>query len=166
MRKTTLRRLESLEVVNRAREEREQSSLISARVSVWMIVLAFYLGDLKSDEKHPFDAYTRALKYPSSEEYREDLLCYKGKGDRTRLRKRENDAYHLLFAKVGLHLDTTPRTVLFDAFVTMVDQLPHQWLNWLRFELEGQWCRGLKIPPGANLPCQLSAENFLRESTA
>jgi hypothetical protein len=32
-------------------------------MDVWIIVLAYYLGDLKSDEKQPFDAYTRALNY-------------------------------------------------------------------------------------------------------
>jgi hypothetical protein len=156
MRKTTLRRLEALEVANRAREEKEQSSLLSALVDVWMLVLAYYLGDLKSDEKDPFEAYTRALKYLSRKDYVQDLLY---KMNILEIRERHNDAYHRLFAKIGLDLDTTPSKVLFDAFVTMVDQLPDRWLIWLRSKW--QWRRELEIPAGANLPRQLSAENFL-----
>jgi hypothetical protein len=156
MRKTTLRRLEALEAVNRAREEKEQSLILSASFDVWVIILAYYLGDLRSDEKDPFDAYTRALKYLSRDDYKEDLLY---KMDRTEIGKRCNDAYHRLFAKVGLDFDTTPPKVLFDAFVTMVDQLPDQWLTRLRSKW--QWCRDLEIPAGANLPRQLSADNFI-----
>lgn len=159
MRKAILRRLEALEAAYRAREKKEQASLVSACVEVWELVFAYYLGGLRSDENNPHDAYTRALGYLSSEEYDEDLFR-KGKGGWTRLFERLNDAYHRLFAKVGLDLDTTPRTVLFDAFVTIVDQLPDQRLNRLRVQLT-QSCGDLEIPAGANLPHQLSADNFL-----
>lgn len=160
MRKTILRRLEALEVDNRARDEKEQSLLRSGFMSVKMVVLAYYLGDLNPDERTPYDAYIRALKYLSSEEYGEDLFCRKGTGDYRRIRKRENDAYHRLFAKVGLDFDTTSPTALFDAFVIMVDQLPDRWLTWLRSEREfGSW--EFVIPLGAKLPRHLSAENFV-----
>ena len=108
MRKTTLRRLEALEAVNRAREEKEQFSILSASWDAWMIILAYYLGDLRSDEKCPFDAYTRALKYLSRDDYKEDLLY---NGDRTEIGKRSNDAYHRLFAKVGLDDSLDPSRI-------------------------------------------------------
>ena len=160
MRKTILRRLEALEKQLRSREEKEQSLLLSGFMSVRTVVLAYYLGNLKSEERDAFEGYTRALKYLSSEEYAEDLFCKKGTGDYRRIRKRENDAYQRLFAKVGLDFDTTPPTALFDAFVTMVDQLPDRWLTWLRSQWEFR-SGELVIPPGAKLPRHLSAENFI-----
>ena len=48
MRKTILRRLDALETANRAREEKVLSSIRGARVYVWIIVFAYYLGDLRS----------------------------------------------------------------------------------------------------------------------
>ena len=44
MRKATLRRLEALE----KREQQELSSLEQARMHAWVIVIAYYLGDLES----------------------------------------------------------------------------------------------------------------------
>ena len=46
MRQKILRRLEALEKEHRSREQREQSSLLDARVYIWKIVLAYHLGDL------------------------------------------------------------------------------------------------------------------------
>ena len=48
--KTLLRRLEALEKEERLREQKALSSLQTARLYIWMIVLAYYLGDLRSDE--------------------------------------------------------------------------------------------------------------------
>ena len=76
------------------------------------------------------------------------------------LRDRHIDAYRRLFAKIGLDFDATERDVLFDAFVTMVYQLPDDWLNWLRSNLR-QWCPHAHIAAGSNLPRGLDADNFL-----
>ena len=58
--------------------------------------------------------------------------------------ERHYDAYRRLFAKAGLDFDATPRAVLFEAFVTMVNQLPDYWLKWLRSNLR-QWCDDLRF---------------------
>ena len=47
MRKTTLRRLETLEKEHRSREQKELRSLRVARTYIWIIVLAYYLGGLE-----------------------------------------------------------------------------------------------------------------------
>ena len=40
----------------------------------------------------------------------------------------------------------------------MVDQLPEQWLKWLKHEL-WQWAPSLpEIPPGTNVPSRLSPD--------
>ena len=150
MRKTINRRLEALEQKHRSREEKELSSLGDARFYIWMIVLAYYLGGLKPDEKDPWEAFHRALKYPSH--YRELFEV-------SELSKRINDAYRRLFANVGLDVDGTPPSVLFERFVTMVNQLPEQWLNWLSSNLR-QYCSHAEIPTGSNLPRRLSADNL------
>jgi hypothetical protein len=147
MRKTTLRRLEALEKENRSREEEELSSLLDARMYLWRIVLAYYLGGLESDEEENIsDAHARALNYRSGH----DLF----KATDTEICGRYNHAYRRLFAKVGLDFDDTPPNV------TMVNQLPDQWLNWLRSDLQ-QWCPHAEIAVGSNLPRRLSADNFL-----
>ncbi len=157
MRKTTLRRLEALEKEELFREQRELSSLREARVYLWNIVLGYYLGDLKSDEENePFEAHARALKYPSSADFFGDGYMKKNISE---ILKRYDDAYRRLFAKVGLAFDDTPPSVLFDAFVTMVDQLPEQWLIWLRSNLK-QWCEDAEIAAGSNVPRRLSCDNL------
>jgi hypothetical protein len=148
MRKTVLRRLEALEKEYRSREQRELSSLRKALFYIWEIVLAYHLGDLKSDED-PGKAKERALKYPSGDDY-----------DLSEIPERYNDAYRRLFAKVGLDFDNTPPSVLFDAFVTMVNELPEQRWNWLWFKLHQQ-CPDAEIAVGSNLPRRLSCDNFL-----
>jgi hypothetical protein len=164
MRKTHLRRLEALEKEHRSREEEELASLKGACTYLWKIVLAYYLGGLKSnDEKYLSDANARALKYKSGGHYFEACLKVMRENDTKELseiRERYNDAYRRLFAKVGLDFDATSSNVLFDAFVTMVNQLPDQWLDWLRSDLR-EWCPHAEIPPGSNIPRGLSGDNFL-----
>jgi hypothetical protein len=122
----TLRRLEALEKEHRLREERERSSLLSAIFDTWQIVFAWYLGDLKKQgEGELMDAYYRALGYPSD-----------GRKDISELAERYRDAYRRLFATVGLDSDATPRSVLFDAFVRMVNELPDEPLNRLRSQFD------------------------------
>jgi hypothetical protein len=53
MKKTALRRLEALEMEERSREQKELSSLAEARIYIWIIVLAYYLGGLESDWPAP-----------------------------------------------------------------------------------------------------------------
>jgi hypothetical protein len=163
MRKTTLRRLEALEKEERSRKERELSSLREAVVYIRQIVLAYYVGDLNSDEECPGEAEARALKYPSERDYGEALCKVVRKKDinaRSELDERFNDAYRRLFAKVGVDFDSATPNVLFDAFVTMVDQLPEQWLRWLRCNLQ-EWCSDAEIAVGSNIPRGLSSDNFL-----
>jgi hypothetical protein len=96
------------------------------------------------------EALARALKYPSADDYFEALNVM------SEICERYNDAYRRLFAKVGLDFDDTPRSVLFDALVTMVNQLPERWLNWLRSHWH--WYRGA-IAIESNLPRGLSGDN-------
>ena len=154
MRKTLLRRLEALEKEHRSREQKELSSLRVALVYIWQIVLACYLGGLKSDEDSPGEAFARALNFPSEDDYVEALF----KKDIS-FHNRFDDAYRRLFANVGLDFDGTPPSILFDALVTMVNQLPDQWLNWLRFNLR-EYCSHAEIAAGSNLPRRLSGDNL------
>lgn len=150
MRKTIVRRLEALEAANRAREEQELSSLTRALNYIWIIVLAYYLGDLRSDED-PFSVQLRALKFVLTGDFVEDIY---------QLAKLYKDACRRLFAKARLDFDATPSIVLFEVFVTMVNQLPDQWLKWLHSNLR-ETSDHLDIPAGSNLPRQLAADNFL-----
>jgi hypothetical protein len=163
MRRTNLiRRLESLEKEYPARERKDSLGL--ARNLLWRVVFAYYLGDLKWDERWEEEeeeqldehsgAFLRALKYPS------DLAWREAMNDMQSLVSHFQDAYNRLFAKVGLDFANTPRTVLFDAFVRMVDDLPDGWLNWLRSRLQN-WCSDVEIAAGSNVPRQLSGDNFL-----
>jgi hypothetical protein len=161
MRKTILRRLEVLEKDYHSRKQRELSSLREARWYVWKVILGYYLGDLRSDESDPFEAETRALKYASEHDHLEVFLKVrrdKDIGAMSEVIERYNDAYRRLFSKVGLDFDKTPPNILFDAVVTMVNQLPEQWLNWLRSNLQ-EWCGHAEIAAGSNLPRRLSADN-------
>ena len=177
MRKTTLRRLEALEKEHRSREQEELSSLEGALVYIRLIVLAYYLGGLKSDEEEegpweadeekeaiiyvdhlnrPWEAYARALKYPSWHAYFEAGFIKK---DISEIHERHNDAYRRLFANVGLDFDDASPGALFDAVVTMVNQLPDHWLNWLRSHLR-ECCSDAEIAAGSNLPRGLSGDNL------
>ena len=150
MRKQILRRLEALEKEHRSRE----LSLNTARV-YWKIVIAYHLGGLKSDEL-PNEAYARALKYRSMDDYLDALI----KQDTSEFVQEFNDAFRRLFAKVGLDFDGTPPNVLFDAFDAMVNELPDQWLNWLRSKLR-QYRSNAEIAAGSYRPRRLSGDNFL-----
>ena len=161
MRKTIPRRLNVLEAANRAREERELSSLRDAcmcvRMYVWVIVFAYYLGDLRLDEESPHEAHARALKYKSDDDFLDAIIR---KEDFSGISERYEDARRRLFARAGLDFHATPPEVLFEAFVTMVNQLPDQWLKWLSSNIR-QGCGDLEISAGYNLPRQLSADNFI-----
>jgi hypothetical protein len=159
MKKMVMRRLEALEKEHHSRELKEQSSFDAARIYIWKIVLAYYLGDLKPDdpdcpaEMAPSQAEARALHYPSESEFYV-AIC---KCD-IEILKRYTDAYRRLFAKAGLDFDTTQPNLLFDAFTAMVNQLPDQWLSWLRSKFRER-CRDVELE--ANLPRRLSGNNFL-----
>jgi hypothetical protein len=56
-------------------------------------------------------------------------------------------------------VDQEPPSVLFETFVMLVNNLPDQWLSWLRQNVCA-YCR-VKIPAGLNLPRELSSDNFL-----
>ena len=161
MRKTVLRRLKALEKEHRYCEEQELSSLWTARMYIWRIVLAYYLGRLKSNEEGDSDANARALKYRSGDDYFEVILKVMHENDIEALSEiveRYRDAYRRLFAKAGLDFDNAPRSALFDAFVTMANSLPDKWLHSLKSDLQ-QWCP--KVDFDSNLPRRLSAENFI-----
>jgi hypothetical protein len=163
MRKTILRGLDALEKEHRYCEEQELSSLWTARMYIWRIVLAYYLGGLKSNEEDDSDANAKALKYRSGYDYFEVILKVMQENDIKALSEiveRYRDAYRQLFAKAGLDFDNAPRSSLFDAFVTMVNSLPDKWLNSLKSDLQ-QWCPHAKIDFDSNLPSRLSADNFI-----
>ena len=182
MRKATLRRLEALE----KREQQELSSLKQARMYAWVIVIAYYLGDLESSTPSsssapgtaqprtifrfveslddPFEAFARddpREAFARALQYSsvDDLVNSVIKGN-TSLDDRNTAAYRRLFKTVGPDFETTRLSVLFDAFTAMVNRLPDQWLNWLRSNLQ-QYCANLEIAAGSNLPRRLSDENFL-----
>jgi hypothetical protein len=187
--KTIQRRIEALEKEERFRKQQELLSLTDACVYAEQIVLAYYLGglvledekDLCNEERpgvHYLEdryalpceeplpdegtckdlsgALARALKCSSRKDY-DDMLIEEGGLE---LPQRHIDAYRRLFAKVGLDFDTAARDVLFDAFVTMVNQLPDHWLNRLRSDL-AKWCPHACIEAGSNLPRGLNGDNFL-----
>lgn len=156
MKTTILRRLEALEKEHRSYDQTERASLRRARMYIWIIVLAYYLGDLKPEDDDPFSAYHRALKFPSDDDVpyvisQEMALDY---------HNRRYDAYCRFFAARGLDLHRAPQSACFKAFVTSVDELPDQWLSWLRSNLK-QYCSNVMIAPGSNLPRRISSDDFL-----
>ena len=173
MRQKTLRRLEALEKEERSRQREELSALQAPLVYIWRIVLAYHLGGLKSDEEDPRDTYARALDYQFGIEifiadaharalnYPSGIdfflaLCNK---EFSEIRKRYNDAYRRLFANVGLNFDSAAPGVLFDAFVTLVNQLPGPWLHWLKCTLQ-EHCPHAEIDAGSHIPSWLSGANY------
>jgi len=165
MRQKTLRRLEALEKEECSRQQEELSSLRQPLVYIEMIVLAYYLGGLKSDEEDPKDTYARALDYQFGIDifvgdaqaralnYSSGIDFFHAVANNklSEIRKRYNDAYRRLFASVGLDIDSAPLSVLFDEFVTMVNQLPEPWLNWLKSNLQ-KHCPHAEIDAGSNIP--------------
>jgi hypothetical protein len=176
MRQRTLRRLEVLEEGYHSREHKKLSAAETAGVYIWIVVLGYYLGDLESDDgleldeddPRPGEAHARALKYESNDDYWKTLFKAVYRNDieaHLELDDRYNDAYRRLFAKVELDFEKTPRNVLFDALVRMVDRLPDHWLNWLRSNLQ-RWAADAEIAVGSNVPRRLSGDNafpFARE---
>jgi hypothetical protein len=158
MRITILRRLEALEEKYRSYEQKEWSSLRTARMYIWMIVLAYYLGDLRPEDDDPHSAYNRALKFPPDHSLFDAPIQEAASEYCNRL----IDAYCRFFAARGLDLDEAPVSALFNAFVISVDQLPDQWSSWLKSNLQS-FCRNVMIAPGSNLPRQISSDNFLIE---
>jgi hypothetical protein len=156
MRITILRRLEALEEKYRSYEQKEWSSLQTARTYIWMIVLAYYLGDLRPEDDDPHRAYKRALKFAPDHSWFDVPIQEAASEYCNRL----NDAYCRFFAARGLDLDEAPVSALFNAFVISVDQLPDQWSTWLKSNLQS-FCRNVMIAPGSNLPRQISSDNFL-----
>lgn len=150
MRKRTLRRVNVLEEDERSRELEQQSSLTTISFFCWKTVLAYYVGGLKPDED-PGEAAARALNYESSDDYVQALFD----GDIPEISQRFNDAARRLFAQAGLDFDRGPPSALSEAFVRMVNQLPEQWLKWLRSELR-PYCPTIEIGAGSNVALPLS----------
>jgi hypothetical protein len=130
MRKTPLRRLEALEKEERSRQRRQRSSLETISFLCRKIVLGYYVGGLQPDED-PGEAEARALNYESRDDYLQALFD----GEKLEISNRFKEAYRRLFAQVGLNFDRSPPSALSKSFVRMVNQLPEQWVKWLRSEL-------------------------------
>jgi hypothetical protein len=109
MRITILRRLEALEEKYRSYEQKEWSSLRTARTYIWMIVLAYYLGDLRPEDDDPHSAYDRVVKLPRDHDFSDASIQKAGLEYRNRL----NDAYCRFFAARGLDLDEAPAKCAF-----------------------------------------------------
>jgi hypothetical protein len=132
MRKRTFRRLEVLENEERSRELQQQSSSQTISFFCWKVLLAYYVGGLNPDEEDPGEAEARALNYQSRHDYLEALF----KGQTPEISERFKNAARRLFAQVDLDFDRSPPSALFEAFVKMVNQLPEQWLAWLKSNLQ------------------------------
>ena len=158
MRKRILRRLEALEEDHRSREQKELSSLEEARTYIWIILLAYHSGDLGSDETGTVRRKRESAEVSISG--RLNIEVFLRQKRHSRFHRRHDDACRRFFAKVGLDFDRTPPSVLFDAFITMVNQLPDQWLNWLRSHSR-EYCSDPEIAAGSNLPRGLTPDNFL-----
>ena len=127
MRKTALRTLELLETEERAGQETHQSSLAATAFLCWKVVFAHYLGDLKPDDEDPGEAGARALGYDSQYEYMDALF----EGEIAEIKRRFKDACRRLFGQLDLDFDHSPPSASFEAFVSLVDKLPEQWLQWI-----------------------------------
>jgi hypothetical protein len=144
MRKRTLRRLEALEKEERSRERGQRSSLETIAFLCRKIVLAYYVGGLQPDED-PGEAEARALNYESRDDYLQALFDE----DKLEISNRFKGAYRRLFTQVGLNFDRSPPSALSKSFLRMVNQLPVQWVNWLKSELRA--CRSsVEIGAGSN----------------
>jgi len=113
------------------------------------IVLAYYVGDLKPDDEDPGEAEARALNYESRNDYLEALF----KGEKQEINERFKNAARRLFAQVGLNFDRSSPSALFKSFVRLLDELPQQWMNWLKSNLQEE-CRSAPIGTGSNTPLE------------
>src|SRR6266478_732425 len=127
MRKATLRQLEVLEREERSYQRKHQSSLETLAFLCWKVLLAYHLGDFELDEQDPGEAEARALKYDSRYDYLEALFNW----EIGEINKRFKEAGRRLFGQVNLDFDRSSRSALSQAFVTLVNQLPAQWLQWI-----------------------------------
>ena len=127
MRNKTRRRLELLESEGRTRKLHRQSISKTISFLCWKIVLAYYVGGLRSDEENPGEAYARALGYESRFDYLEALSNAK----ESEIDNRFKNAARRLFAQADLDFDRCPSSALSESFIRLVNQLPEQWLRWL-----------------------------------
>jgi hypothetical protein len=127
MRKTTLRQLEVLETEERAYQQKHQSSLGTTAFLCFKVVLAYYLGELKPDDKDPGEAEARALGYESRYDYVNALFD----GEIADVDMRFKEACRRVFGQVDLDFDRSARSALSEAFVRLVTELPEQWLQWI-----------------------------------
>ena len=104
MRRRTLRRLDVLEKEERSRKPQRQASLATMFFFCRKIVLAYYVGGLRSDED-PGEAEARALNYESRNDYLDALFT----GEEQEINKRFKNAARRLFAAVGLNFDRSPQ---------------------------------------------------------
>src|SRR3984893_10438735 len=127
MRKTTLRQLEVLEREERSYQRKHQSAFETLAFLCWKVLLAHHLGDLEQDEQDQGEAEARALKYDSRYDYLEALF----NGGIADINKRFMEAAHRLFGQVNLDFHRSSRRALPQAFVTLANQLPEPWLQWI-----------------------------------
>jgi hypothetical protein len=153
MRKSTLRRLDALEKEERLWLEQMKRKDEVELCFAWTIVLAYYLGDLNPNGD-PLEAKARALNYQDGDDYDQALA----KEDVEQIIRRHQDAYRRLFAQVGLDYDSASVTVLSEAFVKLVDQLPDEWMEWLRSKLH-EWCSPFEAPN--KFPLRFSRPNLI-----
>src|ERR1700738_1140286 len=139
MRKATLRQLEFLEREERSDQRKHQSAFETLAFLCWKVLLAHHLGDLEQDEQDPGEAEARALKYDSRYDYLEALF----NGGIADINKRFMEAAHRLFGQVNLDFDRSSRRALSQAFVTLVNQLPEPWLQWI--ESNSQLSRNSRV---------------------
>jgi predicted phage terminase large subunit-like protein len=149
MRKRILRRVDVLENEERSGKLEQQSSLATISFFCRKIILAYYVGGLKPDDEDPGEAEARALNYES----RDDCLEALFKGEKQEINKRFKNAARRLFAKVGLDFDCSPPRALFGSFVRMIDELPEQWSNWLKSNLQEE-CRSAPLGTRSNIPLE------------
>jgi len=169
VRQTNLRRLEALEKERRSRERNQDWAELplteTASGYACLIILAYYLGGLKldvppdrlenvsPDKPYPGDSFAaveacaRALQYASADHWFADA----------ELDKRINAAFCRLFANVGLDVHMAAPSVLREALATMINNLPKEWLDWLK-----EHCGDGVIVDGSNL----SRLFFVRDDTA
>ena len=149
MRKRILSRVDVLEKEERSRKLDQQSSVATISFFCRKIVLAYYVGGLKPDDEDPGEAEARALNYESRDDYLDALF----NGEKQDINKRFKNAARRLFAQVGLNFDRSSPSALFKSFVRLLDELPQQWMNWLKSNLQEE-CRSAPIGTGSNTPLE------------
>src|SRR3954454_16249261 len=113
MRTAARRQLGILETEELIYRQTYQTSLATTAFLCWKVVLAHYLGELKSDDEDPGEAEARALNYPSRYDYLQALF----NGEIAEINRRFRDACCPLFAREGLDLNRSSPRVLSSAAV-------------------------------------------------